>query len=306
MKKLFGVTTAMVTPMYANGEVNYSETAKLTEFLISKGVDCLYPLGTTGEMLKLSLEERKEVAETVIRAANQRVPVFVHIGAMTVKETLVLAEHAVQAGADGIGVVTPIYFPASGEDIEHYYATIANALPKDFPIYLYSIPQLSGNELPVKVVKRLAESYPNIVGMKYSYPDFLMLKDYLSIRSNDFSVLTGTDALFVPALAMGCDGVVSGVSSVYPEPFVHIYRSFQAMDLNDAREMQRHADRIIKILQAGANIAYFKSGLEHRGIKAGSVKGPQQDLNKRLNEELVQELNEWISELSEKKLMSIY
>ena len=297
MKKLYGVTTAMVTPMYENGTVNLDETKNLTNFLIDRGVDCLYPLGTTGEMMKLSIEERKKVAQTVIDTAKQRVNVFIHVGAMTTEDTLELAQHAYDAGADGIGVITPTFFTANDYELENFYSTIANTLPNDFSIYLYSIPQLTGNELPVSVVKSLAEKHENIVGIKYSYPDFLMLKDYLTIRSHDFSVLTGADALFVPAMAMGCDGVISGVSGVYPEPFVAIAKAYEQGEIGQARKLQGQADEIIQILKAGANMSYFKQALNNRGIQAGSVKAPQQDIDDESVSALVNEVQQWTESL---------
>lgn len=101
MKKLYGVTVAMITPFTEEGNVDVKALEKLTEMLISRGVNCLYPCGTTGEMVHLSEEERKTVAETVIRAASGRANVFIHCGAMTQKETENLVKHAYEAGADG-------------------------------------------------------------------------------------------------------------------------------------------------------------------------------------------------------------
>src|SRR5690625_1183532 len=297
MKKLYGVTTAMVTPMYENGTINLYETKNLTNFLIDRGVNCLYPLGTTGEMMKLSIGGRKKVAQTVIDTAKQRENVFIHVGAMTTEDTLELAQHAYDAGADGIGEITPTFFTADDYELEYFYSTIDNTLPNDFSIYLYSIPQLTGNELPVSVVKSLAEKHENIVGIKYSYPDFLMLKDYLTIRSHDFSVLTGADALFVPAMAMGCDGVISGVSGVYPEPFVAIAKAYEQGEIGQARKLQGQADEIIQILKAGANMSYFKQALNNRGIQAGSVKAPQQDIDDESVSALVNEVQQWTESL---------
>jgi len=299
MKKLFGVTTAMVTPMCENGEINLNQTRELTNFLIDKGVNCLYPLGTTGEMFKLSVAERKQIAETVIQTAKKRVNVFIHVGAMNQNDTLELAAHAYEAGADGIGVVTPVFFGTNEQEMEAYYATISKSLPKDFPIYLYSIPQLSGNELTLPVVENLVGKYENIIGIKYSYPDFVMMKDYLSAgREKNISALTGADSLFLPALAMGCDGVISGVSCVFPEPFVEIYKAYQDKEIDKARELQSQADKLITILKGGANMSYFKKALEYRGIKAGSVKAPQLDIGKQEEKELIEKLEEWKSYFS--------
>ena len=107
MKKLYGVITAMTTPFDEQGKLDLEALRAQTEFLIEKGVNCLYPCGTTGEMFLCSEEERKTIAETVLKTAAGRVTVFVHVGAMTQEETIRLARHAESIGADGIGVVTP-------------------------------------------------------------------------------------------------------------------------------------------------------------------------------------------------------
>ena len=107
MKKLYGVITAMTTPFDEAGQVDVKALAAQTEFLIGKGVDCLYPCGTTGEMYLMSAEQRELVAETVVKTAAGRVTVFIHCGAMTQDETIRLMQHAEKIGADGVGVVTP-------------------------------------------------------------------------------------------------------------------------------------------------------------------------------------------------------
>ena len=113
MKKMFGVITAMVTPFTKDDQVDVKTLQAYTDYLIKNGVHCLYPCGTTGEMLKMNAAERKIVAETVIKQAAGRALVYIHVGAMTTKETIELAQHAHSAGADGIGVVTPQFFTVS-------------------------------------------------------------------------------------------------------------------------------------------------------------------------------------------------
>ncbi|MCG1010646.1 dihydrodipicolinate synthase family protein [Salinicoccus sp. ID82-1] len=298
MKRLYGVTTAMVTPMTADQNIDMEGVEKLTDFLVDKGVDCLFPLGTTGEMFKLTIEERKKIAEKVIDSNKERLTVFIHAGGMTTKDTLELARHALQTGADGIGVVSPVFFGANDVEIKNYYKEISFALPDDFPIYLYNIPQLSGNDLSVSVVKELAEECTNIVGLKYSYPDFPRLNEYLNATPEDFSILTGADGLFLPAMAMGCDGVVSGVSGVFPEPFVKVYELYSNSEWEEARKMQASANEVISILKAGANMSYFKKGLDLRGLKGGSVRNPQQNISSQEEFQLKEQLNQWMHENS--------
>jgi len=352
MKKLYGITTAMVTPFNQDGSVNYQSVAELTEFLVNKGVHCLYPLGTTGEMLRLSEAERKQVAETVIKANNGRATVYIHVGAMTQAETLSLARHAYESGADGIGVVTPAFFGvhclyplgttgemlrlseaerkqvaetvikanngratvyihvgamtqaetlslarhayesgadgigvvtpaffgANDREMESYFLAVTRAVPQDFPVYLYNIPQCAGNNLSADLAQRIAAQAPNVVGIKYSFPDYLTVNNYLAVNQHQFSVVVGADRLFLPALAMGCDGVVSGVSCAYPEPFLAVYDAFQRGDIKAAQQAQRKANQFCELLRNGSNMSYFKEALKYRGIAAGVMRAPQLDL----------------------------
>jgi 4-hydroxy-tetrahydrodipicolinate synthase len=291
MKHLYGVTTAMVTPFTKTGEVDLEKVVNLTEFLISKGVHCLYPLGTTGEMLRLSVKERKQVAETVVKQAANRVTVFIHVGAMNEEDTIELAKHASEIGADGIGVVTPMFFGANDNELETYFTKVAHSVPSDFPLYLYNIPQCSSNDLTAEVAQKVAETCKNVIGIKYSYPDYLRVNNYLNINDGNFSVLPGTDRLFLAALAMGCEGVVSGVSGVYPEPFVETYNAFKANDLEKARKMQKVAIQYCEALLNGSNMSYFKEALKLRGIDVGGMRSPQIDLTEEEVKELDDKLN---------------
>ncbi len=278
MKHLYGVTTAMVTPFDDNGRVDLNRVKNLAEFLISKGVHCLYPLGTTGEMLRLSVDERKAVAETVVKTAANRVTVYIHVGAMRQEDTIELAQHAAKIGADGIGVVTPAFFGANDRELEQYFVTVGSSIPTDFPMYLYNIPQCAANDLKTEVAQRVADRLKNVVGIKYSYPDFLRTNEYLEINDGNFSVMQGSDRLFLPALAMGCDGTISGISCVYPEPFVAVYNAFKENDLEKARKMQKIAIQYCEALRNGSNMAFFKSALKLRGIDVGHMRAPQLDL----------------------------
>jgi len=274
-KRLFGVVSAMTTPFHENGKVKLDAVEKHVEFLISKGVHGLYPLGTTGEMLRISKEERKSVAEKVVEIANGRVNVFIHVGAMLEEDTIDLAEHAYKIGADGIGVVTPAYFNANDKEIEEYFIRVANSVPKDFSVYLYNIPQCASNTLSIEVTKNVAKRCENVIGVKNSSPDLLLINDYLAIDEYNFSIMPGADQLFLPTLSMGCDGVVSGVSSAFPEPFVAVYNAFKKGNIEQAREYQRIANIFCKELLAGANMSYFKEAIKYRGIDAGYMKKPQ-------------------------------
>jgi len=286
MKKLYGVITAMTTPFNASGQVDTAALEKQVEFLISKKVNCLYPCGTTGEMYLMNAEERKTVAETVVKKAAGRVTVFIHTGAMTQEETIGLSRHALEIGADGIGVVTPSYFKINDNAMIQYYCNIAQSLPKDFPIYTYSIPQLSGNEISVNVMEEITSRCANIIGIKYSYPDMNRLAQYLGIKNRSLSVVFGPDQLFLPALVMGCDGTVSGCSGPVPEPFVEVYSKYLAGDLQGAHIAQLKASEAVRILQGGSDLAIFKMVLGARGIPGGYVRKPFLELDEEKKKQI--------------------
>jgi len=292
MKKLFGVTVALITPMDADGMFDPEAMRRLTSILIKKGVNCLYPCGTTGEMNKLSLKERKKVAETVISEVNHRVTVFIHVGAEAETKTLKLAKHAYEIGADGIGIITPRFLGCNNREITGYYMRIAKELPNKFPIYLYNIPQYTASDLTYEAVIDIYNNNENVIGIKYSYTDFNRTLEYLKVSPN-FSVLHGCDKLFSSFLVLGCNGTVSGVAGVFPEPFIKVYENFLLSDIAEMQKWQRIGVEICDILKCGKNMAYFKKALSYRGISAGHMRLPQLDLCEEEKIKLVEQLDEF-------------
>jgi 4-hydroxy-tetrahydrodipicolinate synthase len=278
MKKLYGVITAMVTPFDVNGKVDTNAIRKHVDFLIEGGVDCLYPLGTTGEMHLMSVEERKLVAETVISQNNKRLTAYVHVGALSQADTIELAKHAYDIGADGIGVVTPAYFKMTDREMEEFYVAVAGSVPADFPVYAYNIPQLSGNDLKPEVLERAVKRASNIIGIKYSLPDMNRTVHYGRINNNNFSVVQGADTLMSASLLLGCDGIVSGCSSVFPEIFSRVYKAYAKGEYEEAAKLQKLATYAAETIKAGSNMSYFKEGLKLRGIDMGSMRKPLLDI----------------------------
>lgn len=287
MKNLFGVTTAMVTPFKTDGQVDIGAVGNIAEFLIEKGVNCLYPLGTTGEMLRLSVIERKAIAEKVVSQATGRCVVYIHCGAARQDDTIELVKHAESIGADGVGVVTPQFFGLNDREMETYYVNISQSVSKEFPIYLYNIPQCSGNDLSPQVIEKIVSNCENVIGLKYSYADMVRTIDYLRIKDEKLSVLHGCDSLFLQALMMGCEGTVSGTSGVYPEPFVAVYKAYLKNDMEEAKRQQKVAVNFIKALRGGSNMAFFKAGLSFRGIPGGHMRAPQLDLLEQEKNDLI-------------------
>ena len=229
-------------------------------------------------MYLMSAGDRELVAETVVKKAAGRVTVFIHCGAMTEEETIRLAQHAHKIGADGVGVVTPSYFGISPRAMVEYYKRVCAALPQDFSVYVYVIPQLAKNDITAQTMEEIAAACKNVVGVKYSWPDVRRVNEYLQVRGGEFSVVPGADDLFLPCLVCGCDGVVSGCSGPFPEAFVAVYKAFQDGDLAAARKAQVAATKLVQIMQFGGDMSIFKNILTFRGVPGGHMKKPLLDL----------------------------
>ena len=147
------------------------------------------------------------------------------------------------------------------------------------PVYVYVIPQLAHNDVSAETMEKIAAACKNVVGVKYSFADMRRINDYLQVRGGNFSVVPGADDLFLPCLACGCDGVVSGCSGPFPEAFVNVYKAFQSGDLAAARKAQVEATKLVKVMQFGGDMSIFKNILTFRGVPGGHMRKPLMDLD---------------------------
>ncbi len=298
MKKLSGLVTAMLTPMTRTGKVDYEAVKRLTDFLVNNGVDGLYPCGTTGEMLALSIDERKLIAHAVVDACNSRIPVFIHCGASNIQDTIALCKDAVECGADGVGIVTPMFYKISDDELYHYYCHVLDNLPRDFPVYLYSIPQCASNSISIPVLKRLTDRYENIIGIKYSYADLYMTLDYLRIKAG-FSVLHGHDRFFTSFAEMGCDGVISGISTVFPGALKNAYTQWILGNHNEALDYQRKAIQITETVYSCGEIPGSKAAMKWRGLAGSTTRYPLHTVTAKDEKILFNKLDVLSAELGE-------
>ena len=167
--------------------------------------------------------------------------------------------------------------------MEEFYVAVAASVRDDFPVYIYGIPQSAANDVRPAVINRIVKRAKNVVGVKYSYADFIRVKDYLLCNDGNFDVVVGPDRLFLPALAMGCVGTVSGVSNCGPGPFVAVYDAFLKGDMERARKAQDQANELCELTLSGANMAIFKAVMHKNGLPFGHMRAPALDLN---NDEL--------------------
>ncbi|WP_276259182.1 dihydrodipicolinate synthase family protein [Haloglomus litoreum] len=267
---LGGVVPPVVTAFEADESLDPEGTAAHAEFVVDGGASAVFPLGTNGEAPLLTAEERDEVVATVVDAVGDRVPVIAGVGAPSTGETVARAEAAAAAGADGVVVVTPYYYPLDGPAaVEHYRAVIEAV---DRPVYVYHIPGRTGNALSLETLDALAEA--GIAGVKDSSKDVPWLGQAVDDHP-ELTFLVGSDSLLVPGLDAGCAGLVSAVANVFPELVVDLYEAYDAGNRERARQLQSTVYDVRTALKRGPYMAGVKTALSLRdGPDVGPLRRP--------------------------------
>ncbi len=270
-----GVAPAMATPLEPGGyKVNLNAASELVEFLIDRHVNGLFVGGTTGEGILLSKEEREKLHAQAVEVAQRRVPILVHVGSATTMESIRLAEHAASIGADAIVAVTPYFYPASDAALLDYYTAIANAAP-EIPLFAYSIPHMAVNTVSPSLLEKLAASISLFAGIKTSAKDAHEVRASINALADSHLVLAGNERLALGLLSIGADGLISGLSTAIPEPFVALTKAFHQGDLVEAERQHQIINKLLDIIPAGSRIGAIKSVISQRGIDAGSPVPPR-------------------------------
>jgi dihydrodipicolinate synthase/N-acetylneuraminate lyase len=254
-QRISGTLAAAVTPLRDGGDrLDEDAFGPLFEFYAAGGVDGVLVLGTTGEGILLSAEERRRAASLAIAAAGA-LSVIVHCGAQTTAGTSELAAHAAEAGADGVAVIGPPYYAlTAGELVEHFAGAAAACAP--LPFYIYEFAARTGYEVPVAVVEELRGRAANLAGMKVSDTPFERAAPYLQ---TGLDVFIGAEAAIRPGLEHGAVGAVSGVAAAFPEAVAALVR-----DPTAARAQL--AESLRSILSERPFQASVKAALGFRGV----------------------------------------
>lgn len=269
-----GVIPPVLTPLTGDGaRVDLDALRAHVNWLIEKGVHGLMPCGTTGEGLLLTADERRLVLELVVETVDRRVPLLAHVGAITTQETIALACHAQALGVEAVSVVAPYYYNLREAALIGHFCRVADAVPAT-PVFLYNIPQCTGNVVTRFVAETVCDRCPNVIGIKDSSGNLALLRSFVGLRAGGFQVVCGSDGIVLAALEDGAIGCVAGHANVFPEILVDLYDAFRAGDLQQARRQQDLLDQVRRILEDGTNFSLFKHILERRGLAQGSVRPP--------------------------------
>ena len=229
-----GCGTALVTPFTSSGAVDEAAVRRLAKRQVEAGIHFLVPCGTTGEAPTLSAAERRRVVELVVDEVAGRVPVLAGAGGYDTREVIEAAKEMQSAGASGLLSVTPYYNKPTPDGLVRHYQAIAEATP--LPIVVYNVPGRTGCNVDPATLARLT-TIPHLVAVKEASGNMTQICEVMRAVPPEFIVLSGDDALTLPAMAVGARGIVSVASNELPAEMTQLVEAAEANDFTYAREI---------------------------------------------------------------------
>ncbi len=243
MKSFEGVVAAPVSPMTAAGDFDEAAFARVLEVNLQAGIHGFWLAGGSGESIMLDDDENKRLATVAAEVVGDRGVNIMHVGSPTTRRSAAMAEHAASVGADAICCVPPFFYRRTDEEIVEHYRVVAAAA--DLPLFAYNLPNLTGVEITVDLMRKIVDAVPQLRGLKHSAPHFGTMMEFLAM---DLDCFIGNCGLLLPALAAGAVGCVDGPPTMAPEVFIEVWDAFNAGNLEHAREAQQRGIVIKNIL----------------------------------------------------------
>ena len=258
-----GCGTALVTPFTKSGAVDEAAVRRLARRQVDNGIHFLVPCGTTGENPTLTRAEHRRVAELVVEEVNGRVPVLAGAGGYNTHEVIELAAEMQQIGADGLLSVTPYYNKPTPEGLYQHYRALAENTR--LPIVVYNVPGRTGCNVDPATLVRLA-TLPNVIGVKEASGNMAQICEICHLLSDGFIVLSGDDAMTVPAMAVGAKGVISVVSNEVPDGMAKMVEAAERDDFETARAIHQRLMPLMQINFVEANPQPVKAAMAAMGL----------------------------------------
>jgi len=257
-----GTYTAIVTP-FKNGQIDETALERLIKIQIRAGVDGIVPVGTTGESPTVNYDEHVRIIELSVRFAAGKIKVLAGTGGNSTIEAVYLTEKAEEVGADGSLQVAPYYNKPTQAGLFQHFAEVARKTR--LPIMLYSIPGRCGVEIGVETVHRLAEAHGNIIGIKEAGGNPDRVSQLRAALGPRFEILSGDDALTLPFMALGAQGVVSVASNVIPRQVAQMVKAFAKGRAQAALKLHEQFHPLFKDLFIETNPVPVKAALAMLG-----------------------------------------
>ena len=287
--KLKGTGVAIVTPFHKYGTIDFNSLKKLIEHLITNNVNYLVVMGTTGESVVLSKDEKNALINFVVEEVDKRVPIVLGIGGnytQLVKDTILSTN---LEGIDAILSVSPYYNKPQQKGIYLHYKEIAGVSP--LPIILYNVPGRTNSNISAETTLEIAKNFDNIIGIKEASGDLNQIMKIIKNKPKGFLVISGDDILTLPIMAIGGDGVISVTANAFPKEYSEMVSFCQRKNIRQALELHYKLFDFTNEIFADGSPSGIKAALEILGICSNNLRLPLVKVNKSIQLKLQEHIS---------------
>lgn len=288
VNKLKGTGIALVTPFLTDGSIDFSSLEKLINHCIEGGVEYLVTLGTTGESVVLTEQEKQGIIDFTAKIVAKRLPLLGGFGGNNTAQVISDIASYDTSKLDGILSASPSYNKPSQEGIYQHYKAIAEST--DLDILLYNVPGRTSKNMEALTTLRLANDFKNIIGIKEASGNLEQCMEIVKHKPKGFLVISGDDNLTLPMMSFGCDGVISVVGQAVPKEFSEMVRAALAGDFNNAKGLHFKCMDLTNLLFEENNPAGIKAALKSINICEEYLRLPNVPVNRDLAERITEEM----------------
>jgi 4-hydroxy-tetrahydrodipicolinate synthase len=272
MKKIKGTGVAIVTPFKSDSSIDFTALGRVINHVIDGGVNYIVAMGTTGESVTLTKDEKKAIISYVVEAIDNRVPLVAGIGGNNTQEVINYIRHSDLSGVDGILSVAPYYNKPSQRGLFQHFKAIATCSP--LPVILYNVPGRTCSNISSETCLQLANECENIIGVKEASGDIGQIMRIIKGKPENFSVISGDDMLTIPVIACGGSGVISVLANAYPAQCSELVNHALKNNFKAARDIQFRFMEIIELLFVDGNPSGVKAMLNIMNICQNTLRLP--------------------------------
>lgn len=280
-----GIFTALLTPMHADGTIDFPSLERLVEHQIGQGIHGFYVGGSTGEGFILTSDERELILETVARAAKGRVTIISHVGCISTMESIRLARHAELQGVDAVSAVVPFYYKVTAKEIREHYEAIMAAV--SLPMLVYHFPGATGVSLSMDFYEQISRN-PQCIGVKFTSLNLFEMQQIRARCGSEFLIYNGHDEVYTGGAYAGADGAIGSTFNMMPGLFARMYEQISAEErphMPSLQSMQAEANDVIAHMIQFDVIPYEKYMLYLQGVIATpAVRRPLKQFNREERE----------------------
>lgn len=272
MIRFKGTGVAIVTPFKNDSSIDFAALGRVIDHVISGGVNYIVAMGTTGESVTLSKEEKKAIVSYVVEAIDNRVPLVAGIGGNNTQEIINLVRHSNLTGVDGILSVAPYYNKPSQKGLFQHFKAIATSSP--LPVIIYNVPGRTCCNISSDTCLELAHGCENIIAIKEASGDFSQIMRIIKNKPENFEVISGDDMMTLPIIAAGGTGVISVLANAFPAQTNEMVNHCLKNNFKSARELQFRFLEMIDLLFIDGNPSGVKAMLNIMNLCQNTLRLP--------------------------------